>query len=111
MFFSFMKFDFGFIHKNSYHTQFLVIFFMFSFRIFNVWIPCVHAQSHLTLCNCWVLCPWDSPGKNTGGVAIFSSRDLSNPVVEPVSPATPALTHGFLTSEPLGKPILHSIFR
>ena len=35
---------------------------------------CTHAKSlqlHLTLCNTidyslWLLCPWDSPGKNTG---------------------------------------------
>ena len=41
-------------------------------------------QSCPTLCNQWtvaarLLCPWDSPGKNTGGVAISSSKGSSPP--------------------------------
>ena len=39
-----------------------------------------------------LLCPWDYPGKNGGGVAISSSRD------------PPALGCGFSTTEPPGSP-------
>ena len=57
-----------------------------------------------------VLCPWDSPGKNGGGlplhsplewVAIPFSRDLPYPGIEPGSPALQVDT---LLPEPPGKP-------
>ena len=33
------------------------------------------------------------------------TRDLSNPGIEPMFPALPILAGGFLTTEPLGKPL------
>ena len=48
-----------------------------------------------------LLCPWNSPGKNTGmGCHSLLQGDLPNPVHEPVSPALQADS---LPSEPLGK--------
>ena len=52
------------------------------------------------------LCPWDSPGKNLEWVATPSSGDLSNPGVEPGSPALQA---GSLPFEPPEKPIENSV--
>ena len=48
-----------------------------------------------------LLCPWDSPGKNTGVAAISFSRESSDPGIELVSPALQANS---LPSEPPGKP-------
>ena len=39
-------------------------------------------------------------------VAIYSSRDLPNPGIEPVPPA---LAGGFVTTDPAGKPIKHPV--
>ena len=48
-----------------------------------------------------LLCPWNSPGKNTGVDNLFSSGDLSDPRIEPGSPALQADS---LPSETPGKP-------
>ena len=49
-----------------------------------------------------LLCPWDSPGKNTGvGCHFLSTGDLSCPGIKP---AVLALAGGFFTIEPSGKP-------
>ena len=51
------------------------------------------------------LCPWDFPGKYTGvGCHFLLQGNLSNPGIEPESPASPALGSRFFTAEPLGKP-------
>ena len=34
-----------------------------------------------------LLCPWDFPGRILEWVAMFSSRDLPDPAIEPTSPA------------------------
>ena len=47
-----------------------------------------------------LLCPQDSPGKDTEWVAISSSGDLPNPGIEPTSLTLPALTDGFLATGP-----------
>ena len=47
-----------------------------------------------------LLCPWDSPGKNTG--VGCPPGDLPNTGTEPVSLTSPALAGGFFTTEPLG---------
>ena len=50
-----------------------------------------------------LLCPWDSPGKNTGvGCHFLLQGNLPNPENEPGSPALKADS---LPSEPPGKPI------
>ena len=54
-------------------------------------------QACLTLCNSMDCSP---PGQNTGVVAMSSSRDLSDPGIEPRSPA---LQVDSLPSEPPGK--------
>ena len=47
-----------------------------------------------------LLCPWNSPGKNTGVGCHF----LPNPGIKPTSLASPALAGGFFTTTPPGKP-------
>ena len=58
-----------------------------------------------TLCNtmdCRLLCPWDSPGKNTGvGCHAVLQGDLPNPGIEP---SAPALQADSLPTELPGKP-------
>jgi len=46
------------------------------------------------------LCPWDFPGKNAGELPFPPPGDLSNPRIEPT---TPAFAGGFLLLEPPGK--------
>ena len=50
-----------------------------------------------------LLCPWDSPGKNTG-VPCPPPKDLPNLGIEPIPPVSPALQAGSLPTEPPGKP-------
>ena len=51
-----------------------------------------------------LLCPWDSPGNNTGVDCQFPSpEDLPNPEIKPGSPALQADS---LPSGPPGTPIL-----
>ena len=53
-----------------------------------------------------LLCPWDSPGKNTGESCWLPRpppRDLPNPGIEPESLTSPALAGGFFTVNS-GKP-------
>ena len=45
-----------------------------------------------------LLCPWDSPGKNTGVGAIRLPRDLPNPGIKPASLMFPALAGRFFTT-------------
>ena len=54
-----------------------------------------------------LLCPWDSPGKNTRvGCHFLSSGDLPDPGIEPKSIMFPALEGGFfLPLAPPGKPL------
>ena len=75
---------------------------------------CVRAQllqSCLTQCNPMdcsppgFLCPWDSPGKNTGvGCHALLQGDLPDRGIEPASPVTPALQAVSLLAETPGKP-------
>ena len=60
-------------------------------------------QSCLTLCDPMeptrLLCPWDSPGKNTRvGCHFPSPGDLPNPGMEPMSLMSPALAGKFFTT-------------
>ena len=60
-------------------------------------------QSCLTLCDPMeptrLLCPWDSPGKNTRvGCHFPSPGDLPNPGMEPMSLRSPALAGKFFTT-------------
>ena len=48
-----------------------------------------------------LLCPWNSPGKNTG-VGSHSPRDLPDSGIEPTSLASPS--PAFFTTAPSGKP-------
>ena len=53
--------------------------------------------------NC-LLCPWNSPGKNTGaGCRFLSPGDLPNPGIEPGAPALPA---GSLPLSHQGSPVI-----
>jgi len=46
-----------------------------------------------------LLCPWDSPGKNTGvGCHALLQGNLPNPGNEHISPTSPALAGGFFTT-------------
>ena len=64
------------------------------------------AQLCLILCDpmepARLLCPWDSPDKNTGvGCQCSPPGDLPDPGIKPMSPA---LEGGIFTTEPPGKP-------
>ena len=76
-------------------------------------------QLCLTLCSlwtvaCWLLCPWDYPGKNTLVCChAFLQGNLPDLGIKPISPASPELQAGSLPIEPPGKHCLtyrnHSI--
>ena len=51
-----------------------------------------------------LLCPWDSPGKNTGVSCHALLQGIPNPGIETASLASPALADGFFTTEPPRKP-------
>ena len=53
-----------------------------------------------------LLCPCDSPGKNTGVGCHFRLQGnlLPNPGIKQASLASPALAARFFATEPLGKP-------
>ena len=56
------------------------------------------------------LCPWDSPGKNTGsGLPFPTPGALSDPGIKPVSLTSPALAGGFFTTEPPVLCLSHSV--
>ena len=70
----------------------------------------MHSQLYLTFfypmgCSSpKLLCPWNSPGKNTGVSCHFllPPGDLPNPGIEPESAMSPALTGGFFIIVPPG---------
>ena len=45
-----------------------------------------------------LLCPWDSPGKNTEVLLCPPPGDLPNPGIKPTSLTSPALAGGFFTT-------------
>ena len=52
----------------------------------------------------WLLCPWDSPGKNTGARCHFFLQGiLPGPETEPLTPVSPALQLDSLPAAPLGR--------
>ena len=59
--------------------------------------------SHVWLCNYmdhsppWLLCPWDSPDKNTG-LPCLPPGDFPNSGIEPTSLTSPTLAGGFFTT-------------
>ena len=53
---------------------------------------------------CQAFLPWDSPGKNTGAIAMLSSRGFSYPGVEPASAVSPALLVDSLLLSHQGSP-------
>jgi len=65
-------------------------------------VLCLVAQSCLTLCSqpARLLCPWDSPGKNSG-VPCPPPGDSPNPEIEPRFLTLQVVS---LPSEPPGKP-------
>ena len=65
---------------------------------------CAYMLSHIQ-CNMPVLCPWDSPGKNTGiGCHFILQGNLPDSGMEPESLAPPALASKFFSTAPPGKP-------
>ena len=56
-----------------------------------------------------LLCPWDFPGKNTGGDCHFLCPGHPGNLPEPgIESASPVLAGRFFTTEPPGKPLVHS---
>ena len=51
-----------------------------------------------------LLCPWNSPGKNTGGLSCPPPGGLLDPGIELQSLVSPALAGRFFTTVPPGKP-------
>ena len=67
---------------------FWLALFIHSFVNYLYYIHCLIAKSCATLCTPRLLCPWDSPGKNTGvGSPSLLQRDLPDPGIQPTSPA------------------------
>ena len=70
-------------------------------------------QLCLTLCSlwtvaCWLLCPWDYPGKNTLVCChALLQGNLPDLGIKPISPASPELQAGSLPTEPPGKAPLY----
>ena len=72
-------------------------------------ITVMHAKSlHSALCDtiepARLLCPWDSPGNNTGVGCRALLRALPAPGIEPASPGTPASQADSLLLSHLGSP-------
>ena len=96
---------FTFSNEKLIHRE---LFFLSQSKNESQMHTCVHAkslQSYMTLCNLTavaarLLCPWDSPGKNTWVAAILSSRGSS----QPRNQTWVCIVGGFFTTEPLGKP-------
>ena len=52
-----------------------------------------------------LVCPWNSPGKNTGvGCHFFLPGNLPDPEIEPASPVSPLLAGRLFTTELPGRP-------
>ena len=71
-----------------------------------------HTHTHKHIYRC--LCLWDFPGENTGVGCHFPflpPRNLSDPVIEPMCPSSPALAERFFTIEPPGKPYIRYIYK
>ena len=64
-------------------------------------------QSCLTLCDpARLLCPWESPGKNTGvGCCVLLQGTLLNPGIEPTSPAASVVQVNSLLLSHRGSPL------
>ena len=61
--------------------------------------PYTHEHEWASLNTYNFLCPWRSPGNNTGvGCHFLLWGDLPDPGIEPVSLASPALAGGFFTT-------------
>ena len=59
-----------------------------------------------------LLCPWDSPGKNTGvGCHALLQGTLPDSGIELMSLVSPALAGRFFTLAQLGKPLICSLLR
>ena len=80
------------------------VFSSFKRSLSNSCCCCLVSKSYPTLCNpkhCRLLCPWDFPGKDTGGGCHFLLQgNLPDPGIKPTSAA---LADGFSTTEPPGK--------
>ena len=76
----------------------------------TVCIAYVHTQSWLTLVILWTVAHLAPPSvgifqaRILKWIVIASSRDLSDPGIELVSPASPALADGFFTTKAPGEP-------
>ena len=73
--------------------------------IYVLWNPvCACMLSHVWLLDLQparLLCPWNSPGKNTGlGCHFPLQGNLPDPTIKPASLAFPALAGGFFTTAP-----------
>ena len=78
---------------------------------------CLVTQLCLTLCDPWdcsplrLLCPWDSPGKNTGvWVVMASSRGSSRPRDQTGISCVSCIGREFFTTEPPGRPNSNHFF-
>ena len=88
---------------------------LFSFYIRDMRACSVASVTSNSLQSCGLkptrlLCPWDSPGKNTGvsGLPFPPPGDLRDSGIEPESLESPALAGGFFPTEPPGKHVQFS---
>ena len=81
----------------------------------HIYLGCVHSCSVAQLCpTCCESIDCSLPGSSVTGIflarileltAISSSRESSNPGIEPESPVSPALSGRFFITEPAAKPL------
>ena len=83
--FFFLSFPLSLSFFSSFFLlYYLVIGYVFNYTLFFI-VVVIYSLSHVQLLQphgLWpvrLLCPWDSPGKNTGVVAISFSRGSSRP--------------------------------
>ena len=55
------------------------------------------------------LCPWDSPGKDTGRLPCLPPGDLPDPGIEPMSLMSPELAGGFSTTSATWETLVLSV--
>ena len=64
-------------------------------------------QLYMTLCDPGSFVHWSLQARTLEWVAMPSSRNLSNPGIEPMSPVSPALQADSLPTAPPGKPKIY----
>ena len=52
---------------EEYEKEYIYIMYIYEYYMHNIYIYVKVAQSYLTLCDPWTICPCNSPDQNTSG--------------------------------------------